>query len=172
MRMILLQAAFLIFTLPALADGSKEALFPTRLGSYKDSRSSREHVRCGALKREEKFKLANLVFFGKFLDRKKDLKKKVFLDEYRVIKSWKGDAKEGDVFIVEVPPPSDFCTTLRSVIYFGAGVKNSGGFIVYAKGAPAFMDCCMSEVNDRALSSSEELGRINSIFEKLANTVK
>lgn len=147
--------------------------FPRQLGSYKDPRSSKRHIACALVKREKMFADADLVFFGKFLSRKEDTEKKVYLDKYKVVHVWKGDsAKESEEVEVEVPPPSDFCTDPRSIRYEGAAVANAGGFIIYAKGKPSFLDCCMSEMDDLALRDSTEMDRLNSDFMKLKNTVR
>lgn len=143
---------------------------PTQLGSYKDPRSSKRHVVCSDLSRKERFTKADVVFFGKFIDRQADLKRRVFKDKYRIIHAWKGSAKDNAEIEVEVPPKSDFCTTPMSNRYDGA--PNAGGSIVYAKGSPFFIDCCMVESNELALRDKEELSRLDAEFAKLSGEKK
>lgn len=162
---------FITIAFVSVSSKAEEKLnFPTQLGSYKDPRSSKKHLACGHIAREKMFADADLVFFGKFLSRKEDAKRKVFIDRYKVIRVWKGEGKKDAEFEVEEAPSSDFCSAPRSNRY--EGIAGIGGFIMYAKGTPPFIDCCMSESDDQALADTKELDRLDSEFSKLANTVK
>lgn len=164
MRTILLQAALLIFPLFTLADGNREEGFPTQLGSYKDPRSSKEHLICSDFTRKYRFENADTVFFGVFKTRMRDLEKKVFIDTYEVKKSWKGAAKEGNEFKIEVPPPSDFCS--------GSAPDKTIAYIIYAKGEPPFLDCCMREVDYPALVDKARMKALDSEMRQLKGASK